>query len=137
MIAKKLKEIKCGRGDLNSYGLPHQILSLARLPISPRPQYAVFCATIIRKFSARKRRQIYGFFWGIGNISLEETRIFPKTTRKSRSNVKKFLCWQVLVQALPYHNYFTISNCPNCQFGLLFPTKFSQEKCILRAVKYP
>jgi hypothetical protein len=68
---------------------------------------------------------------------LEETRIFPKTTRKSRSNVKKFLCWQVLVQALPYHNYFTISNCPNCQFGLLFPTKFSQEKCILRAVKYP
>ena len=31
------KLVKCGRRDSNSYALRHQILNLARLPISPRP----------------------------------------------------------------------------------------------------
>lgn|GEM_PF-2246566 len=30
----------CGRGDLNPHGLPRQILSLVRLPISPLPHTA-------------------------------------------------------------------------------------------------
>ena len=31
----------CGRGELNPQGLPHSILSAARLPISPRPHIFV------------------------------------------------------------------------------------------------
>jgi hypothetical protein len=31
----------CGRGDLNPHGLPRQILSLVRLPISPLPHVAL------------------------------------------------------------------------------------------------
>ena len=32
-------QILCGRRDSNPHALRHQILSLARLPISPRPRY--------------------------------------------------------------------------------------------------
>ena len=35
----------CGRGDLNSQGFPRQILSLVRLPISPRPHGASLSLT--------------------------------------------------------------------------------------------
>lgn len=38
---KKLTAFKCGRGDSNSHTLRHQILSLACLPIPPRPQVFV------------------------------------------------------------------------------------------------
>jgi hypothetical protein len=40
--AAGLDEGWCGRGDLNPYGLPRQILSLVRLPISPLPHYKQF-----------------------------------------------------------------------------------------------
>ena len=38
----------CGRGELNPQGLPHSILSAARLPISPRPHF--FSQDIIKLF---------------------------------------------------------------------------------------
>jgi hypothetical protein len=45
----------CGQRDLNSYGLLHQILSLARLPISPCPR---FCLEMYSNRQVAKRLQI-------------------------------------------------------------------------------
>ncbi len=37
MFLYKILHIWCGRQELNLHGITHKILSLARLPVPPRP----------------------------------------------------------------------------------------------------
>ena len=41
IVISLIPQSKCGREDLNLHSLRNQILSLARLPISPRPRNAL------------------------------------------------------------------------------------------------